>query len=69
MLTMTLNAMTARIVDVRRLDANETPILLDGSAIRPLLEPERQRPGNRQNLHTAKNPNLRHTPDPANLEV
>ena len=45
------------------------PDQLDAPAIRALLEPERQRPANRQNSSTAESPNLRAAPDEAKLEV
>ncbi len=45
------------------------PDQLDVTAIRALLEPERQRPGNRQNLSTAESQSLRRGQDEAKLEV
>ncbi len=45
------------------------PDQLDATAIRALLEPEHQRPGNRQDLSAADSPRLRRGPDEAKLEV
>jgi hypothetical protein len=56
-------------VKVIDLPDGKQPGQLSTAAIRALLEPERQRPGNRQNLSTAESQSLRRASDEAKLEV
>jgi hypothetical protein len=51
------------------LPEGKQPDQLDAMSIRALLEPEPQRPGDRQILSTAESPSLRQGPVEAKLEV